>query len=68
MRLTTYSPYDPIELPRELVDILDHFAGVPVSEVLKRIERDAHLTLDSELVQRLVDFEVLRPDRQSDLA
>jgi len=59
VRLQTYSPYDPIELPSDLIHVLHCFDGQPVAEALQRLMDDHALELTPGLVQSLVDFGVL---------
>ena len=54
----TYSPYDPIEMPRELFDALGAFDGRPTDEVVASL-RDRGLGLDTALLHKLLDFAVL---------
>jgi len=58
VRLRTYSDYDPIELPRALIDILPQFDGSPTSEALQRIADDG-VEIEPALVRRLIDFALL---------
>jgi hypothetical protein len=60
VRLRTYSSYDPIDVPRRLLDVLPHFDGRPTAEALRAAEADG-VALDEETVRMLVDFEVLVP-------
>lgn len=57
--VVTYSPYDPLELPRLLVDVLPYFDGRPTAEALRRIRRERRINVQPDLVRRLVDFGVL---------
>jgi hypothetical protein len=59
VQVTTYSPYDPLELPRALVDVLAYFDGRPTAEALRSIRDERGLALQPDLVRRLVDFRVL---------
>lgn len=59
VRLQTYSPFDPIELPAELIEALHCFDGQPIAEALEQMVDEHALELTPELVQRLVDFDVL---------
>lgn len=61
VRLWTYSAYDPLELPRALVDILHRFDGRPLPDVLETLATGDNLSLEPELIQKLVDFEILQP-------
>jgi hypothetical protein len=59
--VATYSPYDPLELPRRLFDALGYFDGRPTQDALRRIRDECCLRLQPALVRRLVDFGVLVP-------
>jgi hypothetical protein len=59
VRLRTYSPYDPIDVPAELIDALHCFDGQPIAEALEQMVDEHGLELTPGLVQRLVDFGVL---------
>ncbi len=61
-RVTTYSQYDPIDLPPALVSVLHRFDGAPTKKALKTIRDEDGLALDAALVRKLVDFEVLVTD------
>jgi hypothetical protein len=60
-RVRTYSPYDPIVIPRVLLDVLHEFDGKrPVSA--RRVLAQKHgIDVERALVLRLVDFAVLVP-------
>jgi hypothetical protein len=55
----TYSPYDPLRIAPELVDVLPHFDGRPMDEVLEEIRVQRGIRLDPALVRRMADFRVL---------
>ena len=57
--MVTYSQYDPLELPRLLVDVLPYFDGRPTVEALRRIRAGRRVNVQPGLVRRLVDFGVL---------
>lgn len=59
VRLETYSPFNPLQVPEVLVQILPRFAGGRTQETLHDIERDHQLRLNNDLVRTLVDFGVL---------
>jgi hypothetical protein len=61
VRLTTYSAYDPLDVPRVLLEALDCFDGRPTREALRRIRQERHIDVQPDLVRRLVDFGVLVP-------
>jgi hypothetical protein len=69
--VTTYNPYDPLELPRLLIDVLGYFDGRSTRETLARIRQERNINVQPSLVRRLVDFGVLvavdesTPSRQS---
>jgi hypothetical protein len=55
----TYSSYDPISLPKPLVDVLHRFDGRPTTDVLKEILEHDDVDIDEGLVSKLVDYRVL---------
>jgi hypothetical protein len=59
MRVCTYNGYDPLELPRALVDLLPRFDGRPVRTVLETIATGDGIELEDALVRKLVDFKIL---------
>jgi len=59
VRIVTYSPFDPLELPRLLVDVLPYFDGRPTAEALARIQAQRGINVQPDLVRRLVDFGLL---------
>jgi hypothetical protein len=58
-RVMTYSRFDPLDLPNELLPLLASFDGVKVEEARKQIEEVHGVVLEDELVRKLVDFGVL---------
>jgi hypothetical protein len=61
MRVSTYSDYDPLEIPRALADLLHRFDGRPVSTVLETIATGDNVDLDPATVRKLADFKILQP-------
>jgi hypothetical protein len=59
-RFTSYSPYDPLEVPRALLEVLPHFDGRPTEEVLQGLAEEG-FEVEEALVRRLADFEILLP-------
>ena len=59
LRLVTYSPYDPIELPKVLFDLLQAFEGRSLEEARRNILEEFGFELETDLIQRLFDFEIL---------
>jgi hypothetical protein len=55
----TYSPYDPLRMPTDLVAVLHHFDGRPTDDVLEEIRVQRGIRLDPALVRRMADFRVL---------
>lgn len=58
-RVWSYSKYNPIDVPTNVVQILHYFDGRPVSEVLNQIKSESGITIDADLLQTLSDYEVL---------
>jgi Fe-S-cluster containining protein len=61
----TYSNYDPLIIPRPLVDALVCFDGRPVPTVLDEIGDRLALAIEPALIEKLVDFGVLKRVRLS---
>ena len=59
--VTTYSGYDPFELPNKLLAVLPYFDGRPVRAALATIAAETGVKLDQKLVRKLVDFKILVP-------
>lgn len=60
-RITSYSGYDPVSVPRQLIDVLRYFDGRPTAEVIRIIALEQGIQLDRKLVRRLTDLSVLVP-------
>ena len=60
-RVRTYSPYDPIDVPLEVMELLGYFDGRPTEAALSAIRAEKGTRLDPKLVQKLCDFELLVP-------
>lgn len=60
-RVVTYSEYDPVDIPRQMLDLLPYFDGRPTGEVLSVIESERGVHLDPALVRKLTDFALLVP-------
>ncbi|MCI0441607.1 hypothetical protein L0152_00130 [bacterium] len=58
-RVWSYSNYNPIDLPTNIIDVLEYFDGRPVSEVLSQIKQEKAITIDADLLQKLSDYEIL---------
>jgi hypothetical protein len=56
-----YSGYDPLALPKALMDLLPYFDGRPTREALRHIRRRCGIRLDERIVRKLADFEILIP-------
>ena len=60
-RVTTYSEYDPVEIPRQMLDLLPYFDRRPTAEALATIESEEGMRVDPALVRKLTDFALLVP-------
>lgn len=59
--IETYSPYDPLSMPRPLMEVLNYFDGRPTEEAVKAIYDEQDLNLTPALVRKLADFQLLMP-------
>jgi len=57
--ISAYNDFDPLKLPRTLLDVLHYFDGRPTAEALRSIEAEKKLKLSRSLLRKLVDFDVL---------
>jgi hypothetical protein len=59
VKITTYSPYDPLDVPRQVLEVLTYFDGRPLSETLEVIAREKNFPINSQLIRKLMDFGLL---------
>ncbi len=59
VRLNTYSEYDPIEVPRMVLDLLAQFDGRPTQAVLDAIAEEEGVDIAPDLVRKMADFDLL---------
>ena len=57
--VTTYSPYDPLDISKQVMEALAYFDGRPVTESLDIITRQKNIPLTSKVLHTLLDFGVL---------
>ncbi len=62
-RVWGYSKYNPIDVPTNIVQVLEYFDGRPNSEVLNKIKSEKAITIDDDVLQKLSDYEILLPAR-----
>lgn len=63
VRITTYSPHDPIAMPETAWRALRRFDGRPVETVIAEMPTRARREFeDHGLLQKLVDYQILTPD------
>jgi len=60
-RLSTYNDYDPVDIPVRLLEVLRHFEGQPTTEAIAAIQEREKVTLEPDLIRKLVDFGLLVP-------
>jgi hypothetical protein len=65
--LSTYSTYDPIEIPIRLLGVLQHFQGQATSEALAAVAARENVNLTPDLVRRLFDFDLLVSAKDEEL-
>lgn len=57
--VTTYSPIDPLRLSPAVLEILPYFDGRATRSARQAITRELGVTVDTALLQKLVDFGIL---------
>ena len=65
-RINTYNTYDPLDVPQAVMELLHYFDGRPTEHALAAIASERGISLDSALVQKMVDFKVLVPQESGD--
>ena len=58
-RIVTHSSLDPLDLPNQLLDLLRYFDGRPTKLVTEAIAAEQGIKLNTSLIRKLTDFEVL---------
>jgi len=61
LHAVTYSDYDPVEVPHDLLALLSQFDGRPTDEVLARFREETGNEVGAEVLRKLVDYDVLVP-------
>ena len=64
-RLSTYSGFDPLDIPNLALNLLHYFDGRPISEVIAEITANEGISLEPDLVRKVADFQVLVPPPDS---
>lgn len=59
--VNSYCDFDPVELPRSLVEVLHYFDARPTEHALAAISAERGVTIDRAVVRKLVDFKILVP-------
>ena len=68
-RINPYSHYDPLDVPTEVIDLLQYFDGRPTSEAMAAIAAERNVRLEPGLVRKLVDFNVLvEPEKPNNVS
>jgi hypothetical protein len=67
VKVTGYSPRDPVDIPAATIALLHRFDGRPTASVRAQLEAEDGIVLDDEFVRTLADFELLveAPDPQA---
>jgi hypothetical protein len=58
-RVNTYNSYDPLDVPRIVMEVLHYFDGRPTEDALASIADERGIRLDLDLVRKMVDFGLL---------
>jgi hypothetical protein len=59
VRVWAYNKYNPIDLRKEIVDVLPFFDGRSIEEVLAQIGNETSVHLDERLLLQLTDYKIL---------
>lgn len=59
--VSSYSGFDPIELPKSLLEVLHYFDGRPTAQARAAISTERGININHELLRKLVDFKILVP-------
>jgi hypothetical protein len=65
-RVSTYSAFDPLDIPTAVMESLHYFDGRPTDDALALIAAEKGIRLDPSLVRKMVDFGLLVPPGTSD--
>ncbi len=58
-RINCYNTYDPLDVPRAVMELLFYFDGRPTEHVLAAIAEERGISLEAGLVRKMVDFGLL---------
>jgi hypothetical protein len=67
-RVRTYSPLDPLDVPRAVMEALPFFDGRPTEAAVREIAMQKGMYLDESLLRKLADFQILVPGEPPTLA
>ena len=67
-RVVTYSGYDPLDVPADLMELLYYFDGRPTEDALTAIAEERGFRIEPDLLRKLFDFGLLVPgqDRRAE--
>ena len=60
-RVWSFSPYDPLELPDAVLNVLHYFDGRPTQEAVQIIQQQTGVQIDDATLQQLVDWHLIEP-------
>ncbi len=60
-RLSTYSEFDPLNIPNPVLKVLHYFDGRPTADVVAEITTKENIGLEPALIRKLSDFRILVP-------
>jgi hypothetical protein len=68
VRVTTYSPYDPLDIPKSAMDALAYFDGRPLTEAVTEITAELNMPINSKALCALLDFGVLEEEPEDSIS
>ena len=54
--MSTYSGYDPLDIPAAVMELLPCFDGRPVADAVAAIVEESGFQVGTDLIRKMVDF------------
>ena len=63
-RISTYSDYNPLDVPSVVMELLSYFDGRPTADALSAIADERGFRLEPDLIRKMIDFGLLVPPKE----